>query len=151
MAISFDALRANYPTMPKEQFFKLLGGQWPSLLDDKMYRNTCAARLSYALHGAGVAIPAKYQEAIDATGASLIIKVKTMGELMNELFPVHWAMSKIEGSAIDMPASQGVIAYHVKWDNATGHFDLWTGKEFVGEGRLKDVADGYDIVLWSLN
>ena len=151
MAISFDALQANYPTMPKEQFFKLLGGQWPKLVGDDNYRNTCATRLSYALRGAGVAIPAKYQEAIDGSGASLVLKVRTMGKLMNELFPVHWGMSKIEGTAIDIPARQGVVAYHVKWDNATGHFDLWTGKDFVGKGRLEDIADGYDVVLWSLS
>jgi hypothetical protein len=150
MVVTFEALRANYPTMPKKQFFNLLGGEWPKLVNNEMYANTCAVRLSYALRGAGVAIPKKYQEAIDGTDASLVLKVATMGRLINDTFAVTWGMSKVEGSNVDIPPNRGIIAYHVKWDDATGHFDLWTGTDFVGSGKSEDIFDGFDISLWSL-
>ena len=150
MAVTFEALRANYPTMPKEQFFNLLGGDWPKLINNEFYANTCAVRRSYALRGSGVDIPKRYQEAIDGSGASLILKVETMGRLVQELFPVAWGMSKTEGSQVAIPKKRGIIAYHVKWSNATGHFDLWTGTSFIGAGKHEDISTGFDISLWEL-
>lgn len=151
LAVTFESLRAHYPTMPKEQFFKLLGGDWPKLVNNPNYQNTCAVRLSYALRGAGVAIPKKYQEANDGAGTSLILKVGTMGRLVQELFRDPWGMSKVEGAQVVVPAMHGIIAYHVKWDDATGHFDLWTGTGFVGAGKLEDIAQGFDVALWMLS
>jgi Type VI secretion system (T6SS), amidase effector protein 4 len=151
MAITFKALRSHYPTIKKEQLFEALGGQWPGLLKEDTYKNTCAVRLSLALRGAGAAIPKKYQEAIDGAGASLVIKVETMGRLVRELFgEPSWGMSKVVGSEVPIPAVQGIIVYHVKWADATGYFDLWTGTDFVGEGERSDIAKGFDVALWML-
>lgn len=151
MTITFKSLRDAYPVMPKPQLFAQLGGQWPGLVADDNYKNTCAIRLSVALRKAGATIPTKYKEAIDGTGAALVVKVKTMGLFVQELLhKPYWGVSKLVGSDVRIPGVQGIIVYHAAWSNATGHFDLWTGSGFVGAFDLNDVADGYDIALWSL-
>lgn len=86
MAIPFKALQTYYPKVPKPKYFKLLGGEWPKLIDNPAYNNTCATRLSYALRGADVAIPKKYEEAVYGAGAPLVLKVATMGKFIQEQF-----------------------------------------------------------------
>jgi len=63
-------------------------------------------------------------------------------------------MSKNPGSEIskdDLPKVSGLIVYHADWSNATGHFDLWTGSDFVGAGTLDDVANGYSLEVWRID
>jgi hypothetical protein len=78
-----------------------------------------------------------------------------MGKLLTTAFgPPTWGMSKREDAplkASDLPAFSGIIAYHVKWRTATGHVDLWTGREFVGSGDFDDVQQGFDIAVWRVD
>ena len=151
MAVSFAALKANYPLMAKAQFYQSLAGQWPTLVNDPNYNNTCATRMSVALTKSGVPILPQYKEGMTGAGDALIIKVKTMGDFMNSMFgPSYWGISKQVGANVAIPNTTGIIAYHVAWSDATGHFDLWTGQGFVGSGNLSDVKDGFDIELWQL-
>ncbi|OYO27477.1 hypothetical protein CD932_20075 [Janthinobacterium sp. PC23-8] len=154
MAISFDALRDHYPTDPKAELFERMGGQWPALVDDPLYANTCCVRLSIALKGAGVGIPAQYKEAIEGDGTAIVLKVKTMGELVTALLgKPYWGMSKNPGQPVGagtIPARAGILVYHVAWNDATGHFDLWTGNDFVGNGNFGGIADGFSLAFWSL-
>jgi hypothetical protein len=155
VSITFPNLKAHYPTLPKSELFKALGGQWPKLVNDPAYANTCAIRLSVALKSAGASIPADLKEAIDGTGSPLVIRVRTMERLVRQLLgQSYWGMSKQPGIPVrpdDIPNKSGIIVYHAKWADATGHFDLWTGSAFVGAGNLSDVADGYDLALWRIS
>lgn len=151
MSVSFSKLRQNYPAAPKAEFYQSLGGQWPNLVNDPKYANTCAIRLSVAFMRSGLAIPQQYKEAITGNGEPLAIKVKTMGQVVNALIgKSYWGISKEPGKSVDIPARSGIIAYHVAWSDATGHFDLWTGSGFVGSGNMSDIKDGFDVELWSL-
>jgi hypothetical protein len=148
MAI-YDDLKATYPTQSKAELYNQMGGEWPTLVDHPNYRNTCAIRLSMALHGAGYGIADKYREGMTGDGRAIIIKVKTMWDYVTETVgPFTWGMSKNPGTPVDIPVRQGIIVYHAAFSDATGHFDLWTGTGFVGNGSLADVKDGFDLALW---
>jgi hypothetical protein len=115
MAVSFAQLQKNYPKESRPDLFRMLGGQWPTLLADRNYENTCAVRLF---------------------GKST------------------WGMSKNPGVAINaatLPKFSSIICYHANWNNASGHFDLWTGSQFVGSGNFGDIADGFGVVVWRVD
>lgn len=78
----------------------------------------------------------------------IVIKVKTMQKLDASLYgePSWGPGTPLKVS--DIPQKTGTIVYHVGWHDATGHFDLWAGKGFVGNGNFADVADGFGIALW---
>ena len=148
MAI-YDVLASHYPIVAKKELYTRLGGQWPTLIDHPNYQNTCAIRLSIAFHAAGYEINNKYKEAVAGDGRNIIIKVKTMWDYVNETVgPFYWGMSKNPGTPVNIPAKKGIIAYHAAFSDATGHFDLWSGTDFVGSGNLGDVASGFDLALW---
>jgi hypothetical protein len=153
MPPTFDHLKKNYPVESREALFRALGGGWPALIPDpeRKYQNTCAIRMSVALKRSGVAIPGAYAEMKQGDGTPIVIKVKTMQKLVASLYGEPWGMSKPPGiplKASDIPNKTGIIVYHAGWSDATGHFDLWTGRGFVGKGNLGDVAEGFDIALW---
>ena len=154
MTATFNNLKHHYPTQSKADFFTQLGGQWPKLINNPNYNNTCATRLSYAFNSAGDPVPQKYREAIDGAGNSLILKVKTMDAFIEGKFgKPSWGMSKEPGRPItknDLPRESGIIVYHAAWSDATGHFDLWTGSSFIGSGNFDDIRDGFDIAMWFL-
>jgi hypothetical protein len=148
MAI-FESLELNYPTKPKKELYAALGGEWPSLVDDPNYQNTCAIRMSVAFHAAGYKIPGKFKEAVAGDGRTIIVKVKTMWDYVTESFGAFtWGMSKNPGTVVKIPVKEGIIVYHKAFSDATGHFDLWKSTTFVGAGKLSDVTDGFDIALW---
>lgn len=153
---TFAALKAGYPKEQRDVLFKALGGEWPSKIpDEKNYGNTCAIRMSVALRKAGTVIPPGFREAMQGDGSPLVVTVEKMGKLLTAVLgPPAWGMSKKEGApleASDLPTFPGIIAYHVKWNNATGHVDLWTGKGFVGAGNFDDVGQGFDIAVWRVD
>lgn len=154
MHIAFADLLRSYPTAPKPELFKGMGGEWPSLVNNPNYANTCAIRLSLALKQVGFKVPDKYKEAVTGNGTPIVLKVATMGKLVSESFGrSYWGMSKEPGKPIDaatVPRKTGILVYHVKWNNATGHFDLWTGTRFAGAGAFADIKDGYSLELWHL-
>jgi len=133
--------------MPKPQFFAQLGGKWPPLVTDDAYKNTCAIRLSLALRKAEATIPTKYKEAIDGTGAALVVKVKTMGLLVQEpLHDPYWGMSKRVGSDVRIPNMQRIMSITPP-GRMRPVISIFGPAAFVGAGDLNDVAEGYDIAL----
>lgn len=155
MTIQLSTLIDNYPTQSKEQLYSELKGEWPSLINNDNYNNTCAIRLSIALLKSGINIPDQYREAISGENDNLIIKVKTMSRFLTDTLDApFWGMSKQPGQTLNLATTVpglGILAYHVKWTNATGHFDLWDGQRFIGSGNPEHVKDGYELVLWKLN
>lgn len=151
--VTFEKLHANYPTQGRSELFHDLGADWIPLIDNPNYQNTCSIRLSVALNKSGQFVDKTYREALTGSGQSIVLKVSTMGRLVQASFGDPWGMSKEVGQTLassDIPARKGIIAYHANWSDATGHFDLWHGTGFVGSGNLDDVASGYDIALWML-
>ncbi|MGR5485310.1 T6SS effector amidase Tae4 family protein [Vibrio alfacsensis] len=155
MTIQLSTLIANYPTQSKAELYNELKGEWPSLINDENYTNTCAIRLSVALLKSGISIPNQYREAMTGEGKNLIIKVQTMSNFLTDtLGAPFWGMSKQPGQTLNLANTvpgPGILAYHVKWANATGHFDIWDGQRFIGTGNPEHVKDGYELGLWKLS
>ncbi|EMR38134.1 T6SS effector amidase Tae4 family protein [Vibrio harveyi] len=98
MTIQLSTLIDNYPTQSKEQLYSELKGEWPSLINNDNYNNTCAIRLSIALLKSGINIPDQYREAISGENDNLIIKVKTMSRFLTDTLDApFWGMSKQPG------------------------------------------------------
>lgn len=163
---SFAKLRNAYPTSETPDFFKELGGEWPSKVKDGKivdvnYQNTCAVRLSVALGKVGLTIPKETKEAITGDGRPLILKVETMDKFLKaELGASSWQLPKNKGDAValsQMPKVSGIIVYHAAFDGATGHFDLWDSSangghgNFVGKGNFEDIKIATDIALWEIS
>ena len=155
MTLTFAPLKQAYRTHRRADLFRKLGGGWPAEIDKEKYVNTCAIRMSEALKDAGATIPASFKEAMRGDGSPIVVYVKTMRKVVQALLgEPTWGMSKQEEQALtaaDLPKQTGIIAYHVSknvWDDATGHFDLWTGTAFVGEGKFSDIAKGYALEFW---
>ena len=149
MSLSFDALRRHYPTGTQSELFKALGGEWPSLIGKPNYENTCAVRMSVAHFRAGTDIPRKYREAMDGRGNTIVLKVPTFRNFVAaEYGESDWGMSKPVGGDLtkdDLPQKTGILAYHFKEQHVNGHFDLWTGKSFVGTGNFSDISAGFTV------
>lgn len=153
MALAFKDLKNNYPLEDRAKLYTKLGGEWPGNINNPDYQNTCAVRLSIALKKSGASLPMR--DGMDGAGSPLIFKVQTMGRAVNQIAGAWtWGMSKPPGvrlKASDLPTFPGIVSYHADWDDATGHFDLWTGKAFVGSGSFDQVADGMDIAVWRID
>lgn len=150
----FAALSQAYPQeRNRAKFFEYLGGMWPSLVDDPNYKNTCAIRMSVALKRVGVKIPKSFREGMEGDGSPLIIKVSTMDSFITQLLGApSWSRSKKRGEEIAPPSQTGIITYRENWGLATGHFDLWTGTDFVGPaGNFSDMTDSHYVALWAFS
>lgn len=155
MSISYNTLVSNYPTEDRPTLYNSLGGEWPSLISNPNYQNTCAVRLSIALRKSGVALPKASHEAMDNSGNPIVLKVATMQSVVKELLgDSTWGMSRQPGSHFDpsvIPDQKGIIVYHAHWKDATGHFDIWTGSDFYGPGNFQSLQENaLDIELWGL-
>lgn len=156
MPSKYDTIKDNYPIEKKSVLFASLGGQWPSLVEDENYENTCAIRLSIALRKSGYEISDVGREAIDNEGNAITLKVATMSKVVRSLFGEStWGLSRQPGAPFDpsvIPEDSGIIVYHAAWKNATGHFDLWTGNSFYGAGNFSDLEkSAYDVEFWKIS
>ncbi|MTH95052.1 T6SS effector amidase Tae4 family protein [Roseibium sp. RKSG952] len=140
---SFNALWSAYPRSDRESFYNSLGGEWPSLVDNPSYRNTCAVRTSAALNGAGHLIPDSAREAVTGDGRNIILRVRSMHSYLKGLLgDQSWGMSKKPGDAVTLPTRTGIILYHANFSDASGHVDLWNGTQFAGQ---VDVWQGIEL------
>lgn len=151
----FIDLQQNFPNELLQDLYKNLGGEWPTKINDPAWRNTCCVRISISLNKSGHPIPNAKKEAITGDGKNIIIKVLSMKKHLESSIGLStWGMSKQPGIPItknDLPNFSGIIAYHVGWDDATGHFDLWTGNSFVGSGNFEDIFDGFAVEIWRID
>ncbi|MEZ7188546.1 type VI secretion system amidase effector protein Tae4 [Pseudoalteromonas sp. DY56-GL22] len=160
--VNFNDVKQNYPrptstnsAQARADLYNALGGEWPTLINNPNYANTCAIRLSIAIRKSGIEIPSQYKEAQDGAGNTIILKVKTLKNFIeSQIGTPFWGISKQPGQPIGsntLPSVKGIIVYHVAWADATGHFDLWNGNDFVGNGNFSDIQDGYHLAVWKLN
>lgn len=163
--VSFSKLKAEYPRNERAQFYQSLGGEWPTLVDNPNYRNTCSVRMSMALNGAGAPIPSSEREAVAGDGRNIILRVRTMYEYLSKVLGNQsWGLSKNPGQSVELPVRTGIVLYHADFADATGHVDLWTGTEFVGQldtwqgielpsnPDMSDINDAaFEIGMWFLD
>jgi hypothetical protein len=155
---SFSALRDNYPKDEKQVLFRdVLGGGFPALIDKPSYKNTCAIRLSVALHRSGFVIPADIAKADgnhkDKDGKSILVKVEKMRScLVSIIGPISWGISKQPGTPLpfaDFPKRTSIVMYRSRdFNQATGHVDLWTGSACWFGCPNVDVNTAFEVEAW---
>lgn len=150
----FLSLASAYPRKDEydhDTFFRLLGGEWATKKGDD-YANTCALRLSYALNGAGIAIPRGHRQFIDGKGRPLIGSVGAMEKALIALFG-RPSVDVVKESGTELPRYpvQGIICMRGGLTGATGHVDLWDGRHFSGGGEWEWVTASHLVKFWRLN
>jgi len=142
MAIpDFTLLKANYLDYwkyPKpEDVKKFLGGE---IKNDTDIGNTCTIRMSHAMNMSGFPIPKTWLGRLgrkSKAGDYHILRVDDFRPWMVSQFGApDMDYPKESGKAFDrkkIQGMEGVIAFEIKFPDATGHFDLWYQKEFSHE------------------
>jgi hypothetical protein len=142
MAIpDFSLLKTNYLDYwryPKpEDVKKFLGGD---IKNDTDIGNTCTIRMSHAMNMSGVPIPKVWEGKFSRkskSGNYHILRVINFWPWMESQFgKPDMDFVKESGKAFDrkkIQGMEGVIGFEIKFDDATGHFDLWYQKEFSHE------------------
>jgi hypothetical protein len=160
---SFDLLAANYPDYWKyptpSGVQKYIGGE----TRDADISNTCTIRMSHAMNASGAPVPqiwgtSEGRPIFNRRGHNrrfYIIRVVNFRTWMEHRFgKATQDFRKQAGVAFDRSSIvgyQGVIAFEIGFDDATGHFDLWYRDKFSHEQSAgKDYfALAKRISLWS--
>ena len=91
----------------------------------------------------------------DSQGNNVIIRVATFFDYLNKMLgEPYWGISKQPGTALnfsDIPSTKGIILYHARFAQATGHTDLWSGSKCYYNCPEPEVKKAFDIALWKVN
>jgi Type VI secretion system (T6SS), amidase effector protein 4 len=124
----------NYPT--PEAVKKLIGGA----VDDTWITNTCAIRMSRALNENNVPVPGNFaglHTVRGGDGKRYAFRVRELHAWLDHaLGSPNFDVKKKEGDAFDksgLASLKGIIGFDIHFADATGHFDLWDGKQFSDE------------------
>lgn len=174
---SWSDMYKHYPgeSVPAKDFYPMVGKTFVVLnkQNPRDYSNTCAARMSYALNRSGLKLP------VAPNGGSLVgddklnywlrvkqLKAKLVGHLGKpDLELKHPMIERIGEKAVldqrvratqdfikEISSKKGIVVFEViGWEDATGHFTLWDGKDlvYVGEGEHNN-PKSWEYYFWLL-
>ncbi|WP_195432895.1 type VI secretion system amidase effector protein Tae4 [Morganella morganii] len=108
---------------------KKIGGKVQYNIDQGIFQNACAIRMSYALNYSGVPVSRSPRWAT-SSGADkkwYIFKVADLIDFLESALgaPDMTAKSKKEMEAFQ--GKKGLVVFNVSWEDATGHATLWDG------------------------
>jgi hypothetical protein len=163
---SWSDMIKNYPgeNISSRDFYPMISQALVSEVNKNArdWENTCATRMSYALNRSGIRL---YRKATIATiqgedKFTYWIRVKELKKYLKERFkggdfehtplPIeNFTAESMQARAQDaqdniikkITGKHGIIVFDVTgWNNASGHFTLWDGKDlvYVGEGYHND-------------
>lgn len=108
------------------QVGKVVGGKVESNINDHIFENACAIRMSYTLNYSGIIIPRDENRWKTSSGADkkcYIYRVSDMIKFLNSKFGKADISSGFDGK-------KGILLFNVTgWSDATGHVTLWDGKK----------------------
>jgi hypothetical protein len=146
----------DYGTYPDSEAVKaMIGGN----VDADYITNTCAVRLSRGLNDSGVPVPGNRAGLVTVKGgdgkryALRVAEMRTW--LPGALGKPAVDLRKKQGESFDkssLAALKGIIAFDIRFSDATGHLDSWDGRTFSSEYNVEDYwAPATRITLWSLS
>lgn len=136
---SYRALWDAYPdyifyTTP--QVKKLIGGR----VDASWITNSCALRLSRTLNYNSLELPRRHSKMNVVSGSDkkwYAYRVREIRPwLIHNLGSPPFDLKKKEGESFDkksIASKKGIIGFDIRFDDATGHLDLWDGARFTSE------------------
>ena len=102
----------------------IIGGKVEVNINNNIFNNACALRMSYALNRAGITIPRNESRWKTSSGADknwYIYRVDDMVRFLNDRFGKADLTKGVEHQ-------KGVLFFNVSgWNDATGHVTLWNG------------------------
>lgn len=108
---------------------KLIGGQ----VDADWIENTCTIRLSRALNYSGQPIPPNFPGLNVVRGGDgmwYAFRVRELRHYLEQRYGKPSFQANGPEAFLNANGKQGIIMFDVVgWTNATGHFDLWNGRE----------------------
>ena len=160
--VTFAKLKSCFPQGTVAQVKKQLGGS----VDAAWITNTCAIRMSQSLNCAGRAVPFLKGETVRGkapTNFNYIFRVKQLAPQMKRWYG-NGLTVKAKAGTRGVPVSafngkKGIISFDLtgKWDDATGHFDLWDGTQMVeaNHANAKTTKEYFgsalSVTLWQFN
>ena len=147
----FESLWRNHGgKMSSTNFKKMVGGK----VNADWYKNTCAIRMSRAFNYSGYAIPKlksvqpdgkeRWESISGEDGKWYLLRVDTfLSEILEKHFGPPDIRGKVEG---DFMGKKGLILFKVRrWEDATGHLDLWDGAKVSHEAYFDEA---YSVLFW---
>ena len=125
-----------YPKGSSNRVKTLVGGK----VDADWIKNTCTIRISRCFNYSGFPVPTNFDDLSTVSGADGLRYAYRVRELTRYLKAVYGRPQftfRYEDPADgtippDFRGVQGVICFKVKgWTDATGHYDLWDGRECI--------------------
>ncbi|MEW4571363.1 type VI secretion system amidase effector protein Tae4 [Tautonia sp. JC769] len=154
--VKFQAEFLDYVNYPDSGAVKtLIGGG----VDAAYITNTCAIRLSRGLNESGVPLPAHRNGLLTVRGGDSKYYALRVAEMRTWL-PLVLGKPVVDhrkkaGTAFDtstLSALKGIIAFDIRFSDATGHLDSWDGLTFSSEYKVSDYwTPATRITLWSLS
>jgi len=136
----------------------VVGGKVKLNIDNKIFENACAIRISYVLNKAGITIP--YRDGETSSGedkAWYLYRVKDLRTFLIEKFgkPKTFTPTEARAQLVD---KKGIILFGVSgWGNASGHFTLWGGAEekcadscYFPDDIIQPGVSTQSVELWEL-
>lgn len=106
------------------QVGKIIGGKVEVNINNHVFNNACALRMSYALNRAGIMIPRNESRWKTSSGADknwYIYRVNDMVKFINDRFGKADITKNFSND-------KGILFFNVSgWNDATGHITLWNG------------------------
>ena len=152
---SFWAEYPDYGTYPDSDAVKKeIGGA----VDAAYIANTCAVRLSRGLNYSGAPLPAQFAGLLTVKGGDgkrYALRVAEMRKWLPQVLgKPDFDHTKKEGEAFaksTLASMKGIIAFDIRFSDATGHLDAWDGNVFSSEYKSADYwTRATRITLWSL-
>ena len=116
-------------------------------VDATWIKNTCAIRLSGALNYSGAPLPRVFRGLKTVKGGDgkrYAFRIREMEPwLRHTLGKPQFEHKKKAGAAFDktsLSAMKGIIGFDIRFSDATGHLDLWSGTKFSNEGKMSKNA-----------
>jgi hypothetical protein len=136
----YSALWEKYPDYyyfsNSDEVKREIGGA----VDSPRIANTCAIRLSHTLNHNGHAVPRNFPGLLTVKGGNgkrYALRVREMRKWLEfRIGKPDFDVKKKAGTAFSenqLRSMSGIIAFDIKFNNATGHLDLWDGYVFSTE------------------
>lgn len=143
---SFTSMWANYPPdHDASAVKKAIGGK----VDAGWIENTCTIRLSRAFNYSGQPIPRSHPGLSVVSGGDgmwYAFRVREMRRYLESRYGQATFQANGPEAFLHAKGKQGIIMFDVVgWSNATGHFDLWNGRQARYEAYFSKARE---VMIW---
>ncbi|WP_245313604.1 type VI secretion system amidase effector protein Tae4 [Rhizobium sp. R635] len=158
--VAFDTLYANYPSsatyrpnyVSQEDLFREIG--WDALLNNPLYANTCAVRVSLALVRSGIKISPKSHNILKGPHANkgLEVSMRRLADLLaTTLYLGNYESYTSATAQSGIGARKGVVAFNgIPGYRGGGHIDLVTGAADAAQCASSCYYQSQSIWFWPL-